>query len=214
MKILPEKYATNWVMTLLLGKVKLNILYNLLDKIIRKNDPLFMHYFFVSMIINRREMIVYCDRNILPTLMTSLTIISNKELQTVFAKADELIKQTPFSFRILVNKLGFLVKKNKNVKNNFEKYRPLLIPAMPIFPLETFYMTYPSEIKCPYDKCKTSINLRNQQGREFEFAEKDEKDEYFKCEKCDMKVEKNMDYILLDLRIIEFSLDKGENEVR
>lgn len=111
MEILPEMYGTNWVMTLLLGKVKLDILYNLWDNIIRKNDPLFMHYFFVSMIINRREMIINCDRNLLPTLMASLTIVSNEELQTVFTKADELINQTPYSFRILVNKLGFLVKK-------------------------------------------------------------------------------------------------------
>lgn len=212
MEILPEMYGTNWVMTLLLGKVKLDILYNLWDNIIRKNDPLFMHYFFVSMVINRREMIINCDRNIAPTLMSSLTIISNEELQTVFTKAEELITQTPYSFRILVNKLGFLVKKNKNVKKNFEKYKPLSIPAMPIFPLETFYITYHSEIECPYDKCKKSIKLRSQQGRGFEFVDKDEEDGVFKCEKCDMKVEKNMNFFLLDLRILEYGLDKEENE--
>jgi len=212
MEILPEMYGTNWVMTLLLGKVKLDILYNLWDNIIRKNDPLFMHYFFVSMVINRREMIINCDRNIAPTLMSSLTIISNEELQTVFTKAEELITQTPYSFRILVNKLGFLVKKNKNVKKNFEKYKPLSIPAMPIFPLETFYITYHSEIECPYDKCQKSIKLRSQQGRGFEFVDKDEEDGVFKCEKCDMKVEKNMNFFLLDLRILEYGLDKEENE--
>ena len=213
MEILPEMYGTNWVMTLLLGKVKLDILYNLWDNIIRKNDPLFMHYFFVSMIINRREMIINCDKNILPTLMASLTIISNEELQTVFTKADELIKQTPFSFRILVNKLGFLVKKNKEVKKNFEKYKPLSIPAMPIFPLETFYITYHSEIECPYDKCKTSINKRKQQSGGFELIDKDiEGERVFKCEKCDMNVEKNMNFFLLDLRILEYGLDKEENE--
>ena len=212
MEILPEMYGTNWVMTLLLGKVKLDILYNLWDNIIRKNDPLFMHYFFVSMVINRREMIINCDRNIVPTLMSSLTIISNEELQTVFTKAEELITQTPYSFRILVNKLGFLVKKNKNVKKNFEKYKPLSIPAMPIFPLETFYITYHSEIECPYDKCQKSIKLRSQQGRGFEFVDKDEEDGVFKCEKCDMKVEKNMNFFLLDLRILEYGLDKEENE--
>lgn len=212
MDILPEMYGTNWVMTLLLGKVKLEILYNLWDNIIRKNDPLFMHYFFVSMIINRREMIINCDRNILPTLMASLTIVSNEELQTVFTKAEELIIQTPYSFRILVNKLGFLVKKNNKVKNNFERYKPLSIPAMPIFPLETFYITYHSEIECPYEKCKTSINLRNKHGRGFEFVDKDEEDDVFKCEKCDMKVQKNMNFFLLDLRILEYGVNKEENE--
>jgi hypothetical protein len=149
------------------------------------------------MIINRREMIINCDRNLLPTLMASLTIISNEELQTVFTKADELINQTPYSFRILVNKLGFLVKKNNKVKNNFERYKPLSIPAMPIFPLETFYITYHSEIECPYEKCKTSIDLRNQNGRGFEFVDKDEEDCVFKCEKCDMKVEKKNEFFFI-----------------
>jgi hypothetical protein len=144
--------------------------------------------------------------------MSSLTIISNEELQTVFTKADELIKQTPYSFRILVNKLGFLVKKNNKVKYNFERYKPLSIPAMPIFPLETFYITYHSEIECPYEKCKTSINLRNQNSRGFEFIDKDEEEVAFKCEKCDMKVQKNMNFFLLDLRILEYGVDKEENE--
>ena len=216
MEILPEMYATNWVMTLLLGKVKLDILYNLWDYILSIDDPLFMHYFFVSMIINRREMIINCDKNILPTLMASLTIISNEELDNIVKKAKELIKETPYSFRILVNKLGFLIKKNKKVKQSFEKYKPLSLPAMPIFPLETLFITYHSEIDCPSEKCKNSKKIKNKFSEGFEIVEKDDDDDennkYFKCEKCDLNVEKNMNFFLLDLRILEYGLNKEENE--
>ena len=125
MEIIPEMYATNWVMTYAIGKLKLDITYKLWDYIIEINDPLFLHFYFVSMIINQRELLINCEKTLLPTLMASLTIISVDELITVVEKAKELRKLTPYSFRILANKLGFLIKKNKNVQKNFEKYKPL-----------------------------------------------------------------------------------------
>ena len=93
MEIIPEMYATNWVMTYAFGKLKLDILYNLWDYIIRINDPLFLHFYFVAMIINRRELIINCEKHLLTTLMASLTIISNDELNIIEEKAKELRNQ-------------------------------------------------------------------------------------------------------------------------
>ena len=213
MEILPEMYATNWVMNYGFGKLKLDIFYHLWDYIISINDPLFLHFYFVAMIINQRELMINCEKNILPILMTSLTITSIEELNTVIEKAKELRHQTPFSFRILANKLGFLIAKNKNVQETFEKYKPLSLPAMPIFPLEVLYITNHSEVECPDEQCKTVKTIRNNNKYGFEVVDKSdmlEKD--YKCEKCDLKIEKTMKFFLLDLRILEYGLNKEENE--
>ena len=213
MEIIPEMYATNWVMTYAFGKLKLDILYNLWDYIIRINDPLFLHFYFVAMIINRRELIINCEKHLLPTLMASLTIISNDELNIVVEKAKELRYQTPFSFRILANKLGFLVAKNKSVKEKFERYKPLSLPAMPIFPLEVLYITNGSEIECPDEECKISKKMKNNNKYGFEVVNKKEvSQQKYKCEKCDLKIEKKIKFFLLDLRILEYGLNKEENE--
>ena len=213
LEIIPEMYATNWVMNYGFGKLKLDIFYNLWDNIININDPLFLHFYFVAMIINQRELIINCEKNILPILMTSLTITSNEELTIVIEKAKELRQQTPFSFRILANKLGFLITRNKNVKETFEKYKPLSLPAMPIFPLEVLYITNHSEVECPDEQCKTVRTLRNNNKYGFEIVDKNDiyKKDY-KCENCDLKIEKKMKFFLLDLRILEYGLNKEEND--
>ena len=45
MEIIPEMYATNWVISYGMGKLQLDILYTLLNNIITINDPLFLHFF-------------------------------------------------------------------------------------------------------------------------------------------------------------------------
>ena len=208
-EITPEMFATNWIITYALGKMRLDILYNFWDYIIQINDPLFMHYFFLSLIINKRELIINCEKHLLLTLMTSLTITSNEELNIVIDKAKELIKLTPYSFRIFANKLGFLIPRNKNIKENFEFYRPLSMPAMPIFPLETLFITNHSEIECPDENCKCWEYLKKTKNPKEKTENINDK---YKCEKCDLKVEKKMKFFLLDLRILEYGLKKEENE--
>ena len=46
----------------------------------------------------------------------------------------ELREQTSYSFRLLCNKIGFLKKRNTDIKNAYEKYKPEMLPSMPIFP--------------------------------------------------------------------------------
>ena len=213
MEIIPEMYATSWVMTYGIGKLKLDIFYNLWNSIITINDPLFLHYYFVSLIINKRELIINCAKNFLPSLMTSLTILSVEELNNVINKAKELIYYTPFSFRILALKLGFLIPKNQNVKANFEKYKPLSLPAMPIFPLEVLHITNHSEVDCPDENCKTLVEFLKAKNYAIDIIKSENTDiKDYKCEKCDLKVEKKMKFFLLDLRILEYGLNKEENE--
>ena len=219
MEIMPEMYATNWIMTLLSGKVKIDILFDLWDYIIDHDDPLFIHYILVSLFKYKRELIINCDKSLLPPLISNLTIFTKKELKDIVDMADELIKCTPYSFRVLANELGILKPKNTNLKEKYEEYKPQLIPAMPIFPQEVFYLLY-DEIKCPDPhcenekgfqktimkdgtvKCKVDFSLLDNP----DFNDYGEKINEHICEKCNLNLEKNLNFLLIDLRILE----KGE----
>ena len=49
--------------------------------------------------------------------MTSLVIKNKDEIKLIFDLALQLREQTPYSFRILANKLGFLKPNNQEEKN-------------------------------------------------------------------------------------------------
>jgi hypothetical protein len=211
--ILPEMYATNWFLTFLSAKIGLNILYDYWMEIIKTGDPLIIQFIFISFIIIKRELIINCDKNLLASLMTSLSFKKKEEIKTIIDMALKLREETPYSFRILANKLGFLKHNNKEVKKMYEKYQLQSMPAMPIFPLELLSLTYQSGIDCIDPDCRNSKNkvLNLIKEEEFCVIDKDETDNklnYHKlfdenhiCEKCDMKIEKKIKYITLDLRI-------------
>ena len=91
--------------------------------------------------------------------------------------AIKLRQQTPYSFRILSNKLGFLKPKNSKVKEFYEKYHPQTIPAMPIFPLELLSLTHKSGIECVDPECKNSKNkFLSLISEEYCIIDKDEKE--------------------------------------
>jgi hypothetical protein len=226
--IKPEMYATNPITTLMIGKMKIDLVFELIEKIIKCQDPLIIHFMLVALFIHHREMIINCDRTYLATLITSLTISNLEELNTIFDLAIKLRKQTPYSYRILANKIGFLKKKNKDIKKAYEFYKPQSIPAMPIFPLEIFKITNNSSVDCVDPECKNCKYSENYMEKERENLMNEYSDLSYNhkissgflkfqenigshiCEKCDMKIEKSMQYILLDLRILQY--DEKDND--
>ena len=221
MEILPEMYITNPITTLMIGKLKLNLVYEMLDKIIKTDDSLIIFFVLVSLIKINREMIINCDTSYLATLMTTLTIRNTEELNKVFDMALKLRELTPYSFRILANKIGFLEKKNFNIKKNFEFYKPDTLPAMPIFPLEIFHITNSEKYICADPDCKNSQKLNIQQNDNDNDDDSEEIGSIFKfqehlynhrCEKCDMKIEKKMQNVLLDLRILNYDNNKEDSD--
>ena len=225
LEVRPEIYATNWIVTYVSGKLYLNTFFTIWDLMINIEDPLFILFILVAIIKEKRELILNCDPNLLASLMTNLAIKTKEELNKVLKIANELRIQTPYSFRLLADKIGFLKKKYKDIKINYEKYQPELLPAMPIFPSEVLYITYKSEIYCIDPNCKNYAtdfklkrkrDMRNisrtlvQKNTNFnpnQKAQSNIEKNYF-CEKCDLGIDKNMQYILLDLRILEY----GEND--
>ena len=226
LEILPEMYATNWIMTLLSAKIKLDVIYDYWEEIIKTGDPLILHFILVSIIKLNREMIINCDTNLLPGLMASLTIQKKEELKPIMEMALELRTQTPYSFRILANKIGFLKTNFKDIKKQYEKYRPQSIPAMPIFPLEILSLTFKSGVECIDPECPNSrkkIAVSSLDNTEYCIVEHEEKytpilnfqnillNNHF-CEKCDMKIEKKIKYILLDLRILQYGGNEKDDD--
>ena len=226
-EILPEMYATNWLMTLMSGKLRLDVLFDLWNYLLEYDDTLFVHFIFVSLLKLKREIIINCDKGLLPSLMANLTILDKNELKNIIETADELRKNTPYSFRILANKLGILIPKCENLKERFEEYKPDIIQAIPIFPQELFYMSYKNKIICPNPDCIngkefSKIYLKNGKVKyklDFEILDKKynnknendtKENNKILCEKCDMNIEKILNYVLVDLRMIENKEDKME----
>ena len=221
----PSMYATNWIMTEMSAKLKIDILYVLWDFIIReKDDPLFFHFVMVALLKFNKEIIINCDDAVLPILITNLNIFEVDDLFTIILIAQDIRNKTPYSFRILANKLEIFKKDSQNLSEKFRLFEPEKITSMPMFPLEIFFYTYKKsedEILCPDDECKVSKNLeKNVIESEWEdFEDKNKKKKKTKkkdididieinddhiCEHCDMKIPKKVNYIFLDLRILEF----------
>ena len=229
-EIRPEAYATSSITTLMSGKLKINLVYELMEKIIQCQDPLIIHFILVALFIHQREMIINCDKFYVATLMTTLTITSIEELNTVFNLALKLREQTPYSYRILVNKIGFLKKNNKDIQKNYELYQPQSIPAMPIFPTEIFNITNRNRVDCIDPECKNCKSNENyisdkdniindyddlisSENRISDcFLKFQENIDNHICEKCDMKIEKKMQHILLDLRILKYDEEDDDTE--
>ena len=204
-----ELYATNWLLTLRAQKLHLDILYSLWDHIIKVNDPLFIHFILVALIKYKRELLINCDSNLLLKLMVGLTITSIDELNEVIKIALDLRSKTPYSFRLLANKIGFLKINNINIKESFEKYKPEFIPSLQIFPIEILYNNYSNNIICPDPECLN--NLYNKSIKS-DFLLNNSKLKNHICEKCNMKLEKNINYVILDLRLFSPSYFKEEDD--
>ena len=206
-----ELYAANWLITLRAQKLNLDILYNFWDNLIKINDPLLIHFILVALIKYKRELLINCDSNLLLKLMVGLTINSKEELNDIIKIALELRKNTPYSLRLLSNKIGFLEINNENVKKTFDKYKPESIPTMPIFPIEILYHNYNNVILCPDPNCinNKKYTLKNEKNNKLN---NEIINNNHICEKCNMKIEKNLNYTILDLRLFTPSFFKEDDD--
>ena len=158
---LPQMYATNSIITLMSGKLKINIVYELWERIIKSKDPLMMHFILVAHFITHRELIINCEKILLAPLINALGINTVEELDNIMDLAFKLRERTPYSYRILANKLGFLKTNNKYIKEAYEIYKPQSIPAMPIFPIEVLSITYKFTEECVDPDCKNYVLYKN-----------------------------------------------------
>ena len=204
--ISPEMYATNLLLTLMAHKLTLNIIYYLWDILITNNDILFIYYFIVAFLKYNSEEIINSDITILPAIITKLTIDSIDELKEIIDIAFELRKNTPHSFRILVNHLQIYKMHSNELQKCYKIIKPDSLITMPIFPKEIFYICYPN-VKCPDEYCDNindddDINKNNNNSN----------NNKINCEFCNFYLTNKLNYIIIDLRILEFGTFEDENE--
>ena len=225
--IIPEMYAKNWFLTLFSHNLDLKILYYFWNKLIILDDELFFYFFLIALlIVNSGSILSSKPKNILKVL-SKFTMTTFEEVDFIFQIAFDLRKETPYSFRLLANKLEIFNYKSNNLENLYEQYKPNSFLAMPIFPSEIFYICYNNIVKCPDEFCKNCIgitntnnNNSNSESKENDLIqsmifskkendiENDRKD--YICPHCTKKIDNKMKYILLDLRILECDIFNSE----
>ena len=225
--IIPEMYAKNWFLTLFSHNLDLKILYYFWNKLIVLDDELFFYFFLIALlIVNSGNILSSKPKNILKVL-SKFTMTTFEEVDFIFQIAFDLRKETPYSFRLLANKLEIFNYKSNNLENLYEQYKPNSFLAMPIFPSEIFYICYNNIVKCPDEFCKNCIgiintnnNNSNSESKENDLIqsmifskkendiENDRKD--YICPHCTKKIDNKMKYILLDLRILECDIFNSE----
>ena len=177
----PEVYGTSWILTAFSYKLKLDRLFYLWNKLILENDELMIHYFMASLLIYKKNYLINSDEYSLPLVINKININSEKEIDTIFNMAIDMRNQTPYSFRQFAYKLDILKFKSNNHKAKYDYYHPDILLTIPIFHSEICYICYKNIIKCPDEN---HIMVKS-----------------FNCEHCSMGLKKNINYILIDLRI-------------
>ena len=212
LEISHELYATNWMLTLMSQKLDLDILYNLWDNLIKINDPLFIHFILVALIKYKQELLLNCHPNFLLKLIVSLRINSIEEMNKIIEIALELRKLTPYSFRLLSNNIGLLQTNNTKIKKNLDKYKPELMSTMGILPSELLHDN--NKIECPDPKCLHYLKDKNKKRKSHHNSlnNNKKKDKNHICEKCDMKIDKKLNFVIIDLRLFNPYYCNNEDE--
>ena len=179
--IFPEIYGTSWILTVFSYKLNINKLFYLWNKLILENDQLMVHYFMASLLIYKKQAFHNLDEYSLPLAINRLNINTEKDIDIIYNNAIKLRNETPYSFRMFAYKLDLLKHKSSNHKEKYELYQPDTLATIPIFPSEMCFICYKDIIKCPDEN---HILTRN-----------------FNCEHCSMKIKKEINYSLFDLRL-------------
>ena len=83
--VTPELYAIPWFVTYLSTKiVQVELILEFWELVVKKNDPTFIFYFLTSFVLRNAKKIKSADVAKLPETMTSLRIINQKELESIW----------------------------------------------------------------------------------------------------------------------------------
>jgi hypothetical protein len=100
--VTPELYSIPWFVTYLATKItNVELVLEFWEMTVRKNDPTFIFYFLISFLVRNNKKIIKSDLAKLPETMTSLRIINQKELDSIWSQALDIESKTPFSFKCL-----------------------------------------------------------------------------------------------------------------
>ncbi|MCQ2817427.1 MAG: TBC domain-containing protein [archaeon] len=152
--ITPQMYATNWLLTTHANKHNLYIVYKFWDILIEEGDQLFIHFMVIAFLQFFRKRFIESDFSMIPLFFSKLTIETEEQLIQIVKSAKDIRDKTPYSFRILVNKLQIFKPRSRRLRELFEKYNTENMLALPILPSEILFNFYLSETKCVDNQCK------------------------------------------------------------
>ena len=101
-----------------------------------------VHYIIVSLLYHNKEKFVNADFGAVLVLLNQLNLQSNEEVDKIYNYALELRLQTPYSFRILADKLEIFNPGSINHKDLYNRFKPSKLVSLPIFPSEIYYICY------------------------------------------------------------------------
>ena len=197
--IMPDLYATSWIITLFSNKCSLNVIYYLWDKLILFEDTLFPIFFIIALLILNRDKFLNVDSTVILSNLSQLDIQEIDEINKILNFSNEIRDKTPYSFYLLSNKLEIFIYDSNNLKNLYEQFMPDKMLALPMFANDIFCITHKNLIGCPDEKCEN-------------FLKNKEKNNLSKCIYCrNNQIKKKIAYIILDIRI--FPQEKLNNNI-
>ena len=204
LQIEPTMYTLNWFMTTCAGKLHLHVLYKLWDCLITSNDNLMIHYYIIAFLLYNEDLLMTADKSIVIVILSQLTLNTEDEVDTIFSLALNIRNNTPYSFKVLANKLEIFKENSPNIKYLYNLIKPNEFVSLPIFPKELFYLAYNQQMKCPNEDCSNGNPIINN-NNSIIFSRKGPL-----CDYCDLHIKKNIKFIFVDLRII---LNKNKHNV-
>lgn len=152
--ISPQMYATNWLLTTYANKHSLYIVYKFWDILIEEGDQLLIHYMVIAFLQYFRNKFFEHDFSMIPLYFSKIKIETASELEQIVKQAKEIREKTPYSFRILVNKLQIFKPRSRRLKELYEKYDTENMLALPILPSEILFNFNLTETNCVDNQCK------------------------------------------------------------
>ncbi|MCQ2820432.1 MAG: TBC domain-containing protein [archaeon] len=207
--IKPEMYATSWILTIFANKCySLGLILELWDKLILFNDPLFLHFFIVALLMKQRNKIIESDMSSIPSVVCKVAIENIDQVDELIGDAIDLSNKTPYSFRLLAKNLNIFSYHSTKIQELYYFYALDNMLAMPIFPSEVMGISYKHFFHCVDSDCP-NFSEQDKKSSFFGSNKSQTVDECFNCKNS--KMFEPLSYIILDLRILDTSKKKANN---
>ncbi|MCQ2816239.1 MAG: TBC domain-containing protein [archaeon] len=157
--VMPELYATNWVLTTFANKNPIEVTIGLWDFLISQMDEAMVYFVIVAVIkFHKKEIIDYVNHANIISYVCRMKIEDLNELKQIVNLALELKMKTPYSVYILIRELEIFKPKTQRLKEKYDEINLKHFQAFPIYPMDCLYMTFSSLLSCPDISC---INFKN-----------------------------------------------------
>lgn len=194
MSVIPEMYALSWLLTVFSSKLRFDIVFKLWAYFIRIKDPLFPYYLLIALFIEKTDELIQQDNIKVISLLCSITIDSEDQLNLLITKANQIKEETPYSFKLMIDSINMF-----NINREFHSKEKEIenLPLMPILAYELCHLARPDIFKCPNAYCSNITKYNNLTS----ITNKKEGD----CWICNDKIKNDKkdiydSYIILDIR--------------